>query len=324
MTTLLYQDLLEEIEQVAKDTKFYEAIPVEMPLQEKRFPVEALPEPLRRFAVEASRSLVCPVTYIVLPMLSVVAGAIGATRKIQLKRDWLEPMILWTGIIGESGTIKSPAWKLTAFPLEEIQRLQYEKFEESQIEYERELVLFKKAESDWSKQKNSDDPPPEKPEPIECKRCKVSDITVEALVPILKQNPRGVFLDRDELSGWFGSFDQYKGGKSGTDAASWLSIWSMGAISVDRKTGSQKFLYVPAPAISITGGIQPEIFRQSMNQEHRDSGLAARFLFTFPARMANSWTDHEIDQETKDAYARLVEKLSALDFEIDQEGKQNP
>ena len=55
----------------------------------------------------------------------------------------------------------------------------------------------------------------------------LSDTTVEALAPILRVNPRGLLLARDELAGWIGSFDRYSGkGKSGADAANWLSMLS--------------------------------------------------------------------------------------------------
>lgn len=46
------------------------------------------------------------------------------------------------------------------------------------------------------------------------------DATTEAIAPILQANPRGVPLARDELSGWFASFDRHsKSGVSGGDAA---------------------------------------------------------------------------------------------------------
>lgn len=78
-------------------------------------------------------------------------------------------------------------------------------------------------------------PPPEKPEPPQAVRYVVSDTTVEALAPLLQENPRGLLLARDELAGWIGSFDRYSGGKGGADAAHWLSMHNGESILVDRK-----------------------------------------------------------------------------------------
>ncbi|MGC8625428.1 MAG: DUF3987 domain-containing protein [Phycisphaerae bacterium] len=46
-----------------------------------------------------------------------------------------------------------------------------------------------------------------------------SDSTVEALASVLAENPRGVLLERDELQGWFASFDRYAKGSGGDLAA---------------------------------------------------------------------------------------------------------
>jgi hypothetical protein len=44
-----------------------------------------------------------------------------------------------------------------------------------------------------------------------------------------------VLLARDELSGWFGSFDRYaKAGKTGADSAHWLSMHNGESVTVDR------------------------------------------------------------------------------------------
>ena len=66
----------------------------------------------------------------------------------------------------------------------------------------------------------------------------VSDITIEALAMLLEENPRGLGVARDELSGWLASFNQYKGGK-GADASQWLELYRAGVLIVDRKTAER-------------------------------------------------------------------------------------
>ena len=112
----------------------------------------------------------------------------------------------------------------------------------------------------------------------------VQDTTVEALVPLLMDNPRGLLLARDELNGWFGSFDRYASGKGGADEAHWLSMHSGNSFVVDRKTSDRTTLRVPRAFVSITGGIQPKILQRVLGTKHIESGLAARILFTNPPR----------------------------------------
>src|SRR5207249_1962604 len=120
--------------------------------------------------------------------------------------------------------------------------------------------------------------PPRKPEPPNSVRYVVGDVTVEALAPILKANPRGVLLARDELPGWIRSFDRYANGKGGADAAHWLSMHTGESLTVDRKTGMPKTIYVPSAAVSVIGGIQPGVLVRVMTPELRESGMLARLL----------------------------------------------
>ena len=81
------------------------------------FPVDALPGPLDAFVRTAARSMVCDPSFIALPVLAASAAAIGSTRRVVLKRGWSEPAIIWAAIIGESGTTKTPAFKLAMRPI---------------------------------------------------------------------------------------------------------------------------------------------------------------------------------------------------------------
>ncbi len=86
------------------------------PLAWRPFPVDALSEPLRSFVREAAKAIGCDPSFIALPLLAALAAAIGGARCVQLKSGWAEPAILWCAIIGESGTLKTPAfnWALQA------------------------------------------------------------------------------------------------------------------------------------------------------------------------------------------------------------------
>lgn len=75
----------------------------------KPFPVTSLPEPLRRFSRQAAAAIGTDSAYVATALLGALAGAIGNSRQILLKRGWVEPALLWAVLVGDSGTQKSPA-----------------------------------------------------------------------------------------------------------------------------------------------------------------------------------------------------------------------
>jgi len=176
----------------------------------------------------------------------------------------------------------------------------------------------------WNRERTTDDPPPTKPEQPSAARYIVSDTTMEALAPLLLTNPRGMLLARDELAGWFGSFDRYTGGKGGGDSAHWLSMYNGKSIVVDRKTGDPRTIYVPLASISVTGGIQPGILHRALGIEHRESGLAARLLLTCPPRKTKRWTEADIDPNAEAELSRLFGRLYDLQPSIDDKGGPRP
>lgn len=279
------------------------------------FPVEALPEPVKSFVVKGAAAIGCDQSYVALPLLAALASAIGNTRRIQLKRGWPEPAILWVVIVGESGTQKSPAFRLA---VQFTRQRQDESMKAHRVEleaYEIEVQRYEKELAEWKRSKAVDGDPPTKPKPPQAQRFLVSDVTVEGLAPILSANPRGVLLARDELAGWVGSFDRYAAGKGGADESHWLSMHSGETLIVDRKTGHQRTIYVPSAAVSIAGGIQPGILDRIMGLEHRESGLLARLLLVMPPRNPRRWTEAEVPASTEAAVAGVFKRLYELSFD---------
>jgi hypothetical protein len=289
------------------------------------FPVDALPEPVRAFVVNGARAIGCDVSYLALPLLTAIAAAIGNTRRLELKRGWSVPPILWGAIVGESGTAKTPAFQLVLRPVRERQRKALERHAEEMKRYEADLARWEKDMADWRRDKDALSDPPEKPTPPRAERFIVSDTTVEALAPILLDNPRGLLLARDELAGWIGSFDRYAGqGKSGADLASWLSMFNAESIIVDRKTGTPRTIHVPQAAVCVSGGIQPAILQRALSLELRESGLAARLLLAYPPRKVKRWTEAGIDPIAEAKLARLFGRLYELQPAVGDDGEPRP
>lgn len=284
------------------------------------FPADVLPEPVRGFVTEAAKAIGCDASYIALPLLSGLASAIGNTHRIALKRGWTEPAIVWTAIVGDSGTAKSPALELGLRPIRKRQHDAMKEHAEAMKQHADALAMHERDAAHWKRSK-SDTPPPAKPEAPIADRCWTDDATTEALAVLLQQNPRGLLMVRDELAGWF-NFDRYAGGKGGGDAAKWLEMFGGRPMVVDRKTGGT--LYVPRAAVSIAGGIQPETLRRALGQEHRDNGLAARLLLTCPPRKPKRWTEADVNADTEAAVALVFDRLFGLTPETDDDGDERP
>lgn len=288
------------------------------------FPVQVLPEPIQGFLCSTAKAIGCDVSFLALPLLTVLGAAIGNSRRLKLKQGWNVPPIIWTAIVGDSGTSKTPAFRQVMNPLKALAEKASEVHEQAMQEYQRQYVQYEKEFQHWKRDKKSKNGPPSEPVEPQEKRYFVSDVTMEALAPLLKANPRGLLLACDELSGWFGSFDRYANGKGGADAAHWLSTFNAESIQVDRKTGNRPALYVPEAAISVTGGIQPAILHRALGHEHRESGLAARLLLCYPPRKSKKWTDSEIDPKLESELAELIRKLYDLRPIQYEEDKSRP
>ena len=248
-------------------------------------------------------------SYVALPVLTGLASAIGNTRRVALSRSWTAAAVIWAGIVGESGMLKSPAIKTALGPVYKRQAEALEEHRAATDRYKADMHAHRLAVKDWekTKRKAGEAAPTEPDRPI-MNRLYCSDTTVEALAERLQDAPRGLLVARDELSGWLGSFGQYKQGK-GHDEANWLSMFDAGPLLVDRKTGDKTTIYVPRAAVCITGGIQPGILRRMFTAEHYESGLAARFLMAMPPKRAKQWTGRDVsrltEQGLEDVYVHL-------------------
>ena len=286
------------------------------------FPVEALPEPLRPLVVEAAGSLGCDGVFIALPLLAAAASAIGNTRRIQLKSDWQEPPVLWCVIVGESGAKKSPALDVVKCPLQARQHRAYLQHVQDVEAYQADVLQHEVDLSLWKRNGGGGQPPILAPAPT-MDRCWVDDTTTEALAVLLNQNPRGLLVARDELSGWLGGFDRYAKSRGG-DVARWLEMYGARPLIVDRK-GASEPVYVHRAAVCVTGGIQPQTLARALaSNEFFENGFAARLLLAYPPRHANCWTTARIGESVEAAVSHLFDNLYGLESALSPDGDECP
>ncbi len=282
------------------------------------FPVDAMPASCRPLIQEATAALGCAPELVALPMLATLSSAIGTTRIIEVKGGWREWASLFVAVVASPGAMKTPAAKVAKKPAFERQRKLGKSYAEEKEEWKREVREWEVEKRDAQK---SGEPAPEEPEAPTMSRCVASDTTVEALVGILEDNPRGLLVYKDELAGWVRSMDQYKGGK-GSDRQHWLSFWSGDEVVVDRKSRMGEPIIVARPFVSLFGGIQPAMLGEL--GAGTEDGLMDRFLFAYPAPRQIRFTEEEISTGAEARYAALYDSLADLTLATDEHGDPNP
>ena len=282
------------------------------------FPVDVMPASCRPLIEEATAALGCAPELVALPMLATLSSAIGTTRIIEVKGGWREWASLFVAVVASPGAMKTPAAKVAKKPAFDRQRELGKNYADEKEEWKREVREWEVEKRDAQK---AGEPAPEQPDAPAMGRCVASDTTVEALVSILEENPRGLLVHRDELAGWVRSMDQYKGGK-GSDRQHWLNLWSTDEVIVDRKSRMGEPVILSRPFVSLFGGIQPAMLGEL--GAGVEDGLMDRFLFAYPAQRHIRFTEHEISAEAEGKYAALYNGLANLLLVTDEYGDPTP
>jgi len=279
------------------------------------FPVEALPEPFATYVRDVAHARQCDPAAVAIALLASMAGTIGNARVVRIGPSYYVVCVLWVGTVNDSGTVKTPAWLAGLAAAKEVEAKGRRDWEEehgdlrtAKMRHDAELAAWRRAEN------GGDPPPPLAPIP----RLIVEDATFAALVGILVENPRGVLMARDELSGWVRSFDQFTGA-SGADLSRWLEMYGAGTVSADRKADGHVF--VSRAAVSVTGTIQTRILPHAFGEEQQAAGLLARFLLISPPEPRRRF-DPIRNGQAPDVDT-LVARFSALrSLELPEEGKE--
>jgi putative DNA primase/helicase len=285
-----------------------------------QFPVSFLPGPLADFACDVTDRMQCAVDIVAVPLIISAATTIGKGFCMAPKAgdDWTERPCLWGGLILPIGSMKSPGFAKALQPLRRLQAQFHAQHEIELEEYEAKCTRADYAAKTWkaacSKAAKDGKEMPEKPEaavvpePPKLRRLVTGDITQEALADLIEQNPRGLLLFRDELSGWFASFNQYR---AGADRQFYLECHAGGSFAKDRRVGS---VLIDDLYLNICGGIQPQIVREVLSGGDLD-GMTARFsLLVWPDRTEEFfYVDRQPNHNAEHATDKVFKKL--LSFE---------
>ena len=228
---------------------------------------------LAPWITDISQRLCVSVEMVAGPVLVALSAVVGRSMGIHPKAedDWLVVPNLWGAVVARPGQLKTPAIEGANAPL---RLLEARAVEDYQAAYEQasseadgieiQIEVIKSKMKDVAKGKKKGDLAALKNElgslkrdlqvtKVSEKRYLTQDSTVEKLGELLRENPKGLLLLRDELSGWLRNLD--RPGREG-EREFYLESWNgTGSFTFDRI--GRGTIHIPALTLSVSGGIQP-------------------------------------------------------------------
>ncbi|MBZ0153297.1 MAG: DUF3987 domain-containing protein [Planctomycetes bacterium] len=287
-----------------------------------------LPTPFRGWVEDIANRIQCPIDFPAVAAMVTYSAVIGRRIGVRPKQrdNWCVVSNLWGGVVGRPGVMKTPGIQE---PMSFLRRLEangkdaYDR--ECKEHAARSLVAKardKVADQEIRKTLAADGDAmavarmaiADALEPPVRRRFITNDATVEKLGEILNENPNGIIVFRDELTGLLRSLD--KEGQEGARAF-YLEAWNgTGAFTFDRILRGT--VEIHAATVSILGGIQPgplsSYLQAALRTGAADDGLVQRFQLLVYPDISPNWKN--VDEwpltETKQAAWSVYEGASNL------------
>jgi len=248
----------------------------------------------------AAKAKSAPVDYLLAALLGTAAGLLGGRLQVEVRPGWAEPAILWLLLVGDSAANKTPALEAVEVGLEALER-------EFRRQYDADRLLYDTAEDKDAEEK-----------PV-LRRCRLEDTTIEAAAVVLAREQRGLLGWQPEMASWLTALTRYRQG--GNDRGFWLKCYDGKPYAVDRRKLGDEPLLIPTLAVSLLGGIQPDLVPQLLQGEV-DDGLAARFLLVWPSPAPVAET--VIAADWSQAEAEIARALARLYAVTNAQASQHP
>lgn len=272
------------------------------------FPIDVFPLPVQEIIRATNESLKFPIDFTGASMLYAVSVAIGNTHRVEIMKGYDQNAVLFLVLVGPRGTSKSHPLSFALKPIEDIDSLNFQKYQHNKQEYDLLASLTKK----------------EREKEGHCELVKpvweqhlVTDFTPEALSEVHKFNKKGLGVYSDELASWFKNFNRYN---KGSEEQFWLSVWSGKPIRINRKTSEP--IYIPLPFISVIGTIQTGILYE-LAKDRTENGFLDRLLFVVPDNLKKEyWSETEINPIFIENWQTVI--FNILELSIVQDDKLIP
>ncbi len=312
-------------------------------------PPTMVPPPLFPWVEEVAARACIPLEFVVVPALVGAAAVVGRSVGIIAARydDHVVAPNLWGGIVGRPGLMKTFAVTEAQRPLGRLAATARERHETEiataearRDRIEAEIAALKDAMKAAARPKKSADKELADLGALEVslaakrqelaksaapeRRYMTQDATTEKLGELLRDNPRGLLVCRDELAGWLRTLE--RPGREG-DREFYLESWNgTGGYTFDRI--GRGTVHLEAITLSIIGGIQPGKLRayiqDALTEGSGDDGLLQRFQMlvwpdALPAWKAPSgWPDKRARDRAYEVYKRLDGLPGSLPVETTQ------
>ena len=287
------------------------------------FPVDALPETVRRYVLAVAESTQTSVDMAAVEALGVVSLCCQGKCFIRGNADWAEPLNIYTVIILPPAERKSSVLSMMIRPVEEYEKEENSRRNAEIIESQMVLSRLEKEKRSLveraSKGKATEEEVRAKAteiakyEPVKPLRLFVDDVTSEKLTSVLAENKGCAAV----VSAEGGIFDIISGLYSrNVNIDVFLKGHSGDTIRVDRiGRASESIIH---PALTMVLAVQPEVLNGLMsNNTFRGRGLTARFLYAIPKSTvgSRSFSTKPIPEGVRARYQALIETILSGDNE---------
>jgi putative DNA primase/helicase len=288
-----------------------------------------LPASLRPLTLDIAERMQVPIDLPAAAAVVCLAGAVNRRAVVQPKDgdpSWVVVANLWGAVVALSGYLKTPTLQVIIHLLDGIQTEWRRAYAEAMKEYAHAREEFDLRHTAWKEEFKAATKkgrilparPADEPEKPKLRRLIVNDATFEALHQTMADNPAGILVVRDELTGWWAELD--KTGREG-ERAFCLQAWNGDTGHTIDRIG-RGTIHVPACCMSMIGGIQPSRLRSYLAEALKDGpgndGLIQRFQVMVWPDAERAW--RRINRPTNQSAQRQAERVfrSLVELDADQ------
>ena len=270
-----------------------------------------IPEGWSNWIHDTSVDTGAPIGYVTLNLLTTAASAIGNTCIVVATESWYEPSVLFGMMVGVPSARKTAAQRPFQRAIEDTERALTAGWRE---ETKR---LRRQHEANGGRPKDFTPPP--------LPRWTVNDTTIESLAERSAENPRGLYVNFDELAAWFGSFGRYGASDLG-DRGFYLTAYDASRFKRDRIKNADQPIIVERLNLSISGALVPDRLDQLLNNGIND-GLVSRFLFDWSEPLPIARLSRKNDAgvlQRRTLLKTALDRLRTLDFDRRELMRETP
>lgn len=290
------------------------------------FDIELLPNVFKPWVNDVAYRMQCPPDFVAVAGVVAFSTVVGKKGLIypKAKDDWKVCPNLNGLNIGRPSAMKTPASDEAIKPLQRLEIMAKEELKLTLADNEAQAFINKegralaeKTAKQLIKDKKFDSAKqillenPESADSVTRVRYIVNDPSVEKLGELLNENPNGLMLYRDEISGFLRTIDRED---RTNDRAFYLECFNgLGRYTYDRI--GRGTIDIESLCVAILGNIQPGVLRPYLNHATKgtagDDGMIQRFqLMVWPDltdwKFVDQWPDKDAKNQAFEVFDRLA------------------